>query len=267
MGVLNVTPDSFSDGGLYIDPSRAVERALEMEEEGADLIDIGGESSRPGSDPVSEEEEIKRVVPVIEKLSHRLKIPISVDTSKSRVAKIAVKAGASIINDISGLRLDPEMVHVVADSGIPVVIMHMKGTPKDMQVNPTYNNVVSEVIEFLKERIKVAIDEGVSKDKIIIDPGIGFGKTVEHNIVILRRLDEFKVLGRPILIGTSRKSFIGKILDLEVNERIEGTAATVAVAILKGAALIRAHDVKEMVRVARMTDAIIRASHHLSPTL
>lgn len=256
MGILNVTPDSFSDGGLYIDKEKAFKRALEIESEGADIIDIGGESTRPGSLPLSPEEEIGRVIPLIERLRGRLRIPISIDTYKTSVAREAIKAGASIINDISGLRHDPEMARVAAEHQVPVVIMHIKGTPRDMQVNPVYQDLIGEITDFLRRGISIALEEGVRRDRIIIDPGIGFGKTIEHNLEIIRRLNEFRTLGMPLLFGPSRKSFIGRILDLPEGERLEGTAAAVAVGIMNGADIIRVHDVKPMVRVARIADAI-----------
>ena len=258
MGILNVTPDSFSDGGLFFDAGIAVERAERMVAEGADIIDVGGESSRPGANSVPTEIEIDRVLPVIEELAKTLKTPVSIDTYKSSVARRALDVGASIVNDISALQGDPDMASVVAEAGVPVVLMHMKGTPKDMQLHPRYDSLIPEIISFLKTRVQAAVDAGISSDQIIIDPGIGFGKTITHNLEIIRRLQEFKSLEKPILIGTSRKSFIGKILDLPADDRLEGTAATVAVAIANGADIIRVHDVKEMARVACMTDAIVR---------
>jgi dihydropteroate synthase len=259
MGILNVTPDSFSDGGLYLDRDKAVTRALRMEDEGADIIDVGGESTRPGSEAVPVDEEIKRVVPVIEEVAKRVKVPISIDTYKSRVAELAIQAGASIVNDISGLRFDRRMPDVVARHGVAVVIMHIKGTPKDMQQNPTYTALIPEIIEYLRGGIMIARRAGVAEERIIIDPGIGFGKTVEHNLEIIRRLDEFTGLEKPILIGPSRKSFIGTTLGgLPVTERLEGTAAAVAIGIFNGANIVRVHDVREMARVARMADAIRR---------
>jgi dihydropteroate synthase len=261
MGILNVTPDSFSDGGLYFDKKRAVEHAIRMEEEGADIIDIGGESTRPGSDPVPVKEEIRRVVPVIEELSKKIKVPISIDTYKADVARAALSAGASMVNDISGLRFDPEMSLTVARYNVPVVIMHIKGTPKNMQENPTYTALIPEIMDYLREGIEIARKAGISEDKIIIDPGIGFGKTVEHNLEIINRLNEFAGFEKPILLGPSRKSFIGRMLgDLPVTERLEGTAAAVAIGIFNGANIVRVHDVKAMVRVARIADAIKRAS-------
>lgn len=256
MGILNVTPDSFSDGGAFDSLDVAVERAETMAAEGADIIDIGGESSRPGAEPVPDEIEASRILPVIEKLAGSINIPISVDTYKSSVARLALEAGASIVNDINALD-DPNMASLVAEFGVLVILMHKKGTPKNMQISPSYDSLMFEIISFLANRIKIAIDAGISQDKIIIDPGIGFGKTLEHNLEIIRRLKELKVLDKPILVGTSRKSFIGKILDLPADQRIEGTSATVAMAIANGADIIRVHDVREMVRVARMADAIV----------
>jgi dihydropteroate synthase len=257
MGILNVTPDSFYDGSLYFDKERAIEHAFRMEYEGADIIDVGGESTRPGSEAISVEEEIRRVIPVIETLAKRIKVPISIDTYKSAVAEAAISAGASIVNDISGLRFDPKMPEVVAKNEVPVVIMHIKGTPKDMQKNPTYKALIPEIMDYLREGITIARNAGIPDDKIIIDPGIGFGKTVEHNLEIIKRLNEFTGFEKPILLGPSRKSFIGKTLgDLPVTERLEGTAAAVAIGIFNGANIIRVHDVKAMVRVARIADAI-----------
>lgn len=259
MGVLNVTPDSFSDGGLYLSKNMAVEHALKMQDEDADIIDIGGESTRPGAERVSAKEEIKRVVPVIEKLVKKIKIPISIDTYKSAVAKAALSAGASIVNDISGLRFDTKMPEVVAQYQVPVVIMHIKGTPKNMQKDPAYKALIPEVMDYLRGGIEIAQRAGVAKDKIIIDPGIGFGKTVEHNLEIIKHLNEFTGFEKPILLGPSRKSFIGKTLgDLAVTERLEGTAAAIAIGIFNGANIVRVHDVKAMVRVAKIADGIKR---------
>ncbi|NOZ68721.1 MAG: dihydropteroate synthase, partial [Deferribacteres bacterium] len=225
MGILNITPDSFYDGGRFFNRAGAVEQALRMQEEGADIIDIGGESTRPGAAKIPVREEIRRVVPVIEALSGKLKIPISVDTCKSRVAEAALSAGASIINDISGLRFDPKMAGVAAAAKAPVVIMHIRGTPADMQKNPVYKALIPEITDYLHEGIAIARQAGIPDDMIIIDPGIGFGKTVEHNLEIIRRLNEFTGFEKPILLGPSRKSFIGRILgDLPAAERLEGTA-------------------------------------------
>lgn len=259
MGVLNTTPDSFSDAGRFADSDKALSHALRMAEEGADIIDVGGESSRPGAEPVSAEEEIRRVMPVIEKLVAMIGTPISIDTYKAEVAGRALEAGASMVNDISALRMDETMLSLVAERKVPVVLMHMKATPRDMQDNPQYESLIGEISLFLRERIKLCLDAGISPDKIVIDPGIGFGKTVDHNLEILKHLSEFKSLGYPMLVGSSRKSFIGKILGLPPDERLEGTAATVAYSIVQGADIVRVHDVREMVRVARMTDAFMRA--------
>lgn len=257
MGVVNVTPDSFSDGGLYLDKESAVNYAKRLVGEGADIIDVGGESTRPFSEPVSIEEELGRVLPVIKTLSKEIEVPISIDTYKAEVASKALEAGASIVNDITGLS-DKRMAEIVAESDVPVIIMHMKGTPKDMQENPQYDDVVREILAFFRERIERGLIEGIKRDKMLIDPGIGFGKTVEHNLEIIRRLDEFKILDKPLVIGTSRKSFIGKVLGLSVEERLEGTLATITASIMKGADIVRVHDVKECKRTAMMTDAIVR---------
>jgi dihydropteroate synthase len=260
MGILNVTPDSFSDGGLFLNEQSAVEQALRMVKEGADIIDIGGESTRPGAAPVSMKEEIKRVVPVITALAMKVRVPISIDTCKAKVADEAVSAGASIINDISGLRFDKRMAKVASKHKVPVVIMHILGAPGNMQNNPVYKALIPEIIDYLREGIDIALKAGVSDDMIIIDPGIGFGKTVEHNLEIINRLDEFNGFEKPILIGPSRKSFIGKLLgDLPVQDRLEGTAASIAIGISKGANIIRVHDIKEMSRVAKIADAVTRA--------
>lgn len=259
MGILNVTPDSFSDGGLYIEPARALSHAREMAAAGADILDIGGESTRPGAEPLSEEEELRRIIPLIERLSAELTIPLSVDTYKSSVARKALQAGASIVNDISGLRFSPDMAAVAADYGAAVVIMHIKGTPRDMQQNPVYADVIEEIQTYLEAGMERADKAGIGRERMLVDPGIGFGKTLEHNLAILNRLDEFRTLGRPIVLGTSRKKFIGAVLDIPVPEqRGDGTAATVALGIERGASILRVHDVAPAVRVARMTDAIVR---------
>jgi dihydropteroate synthase len=259
MGILNVTPDSFSDGGLYVDPGRALAHAREMVAAGADILDIGGESTRPGALPLSEEEELGRIIPLIERCSAELSVPISVDTYKSTVAKKALQAGASIVNDITGLRFSPDMARVVADAGAAVVVMHIKGTPRDMQQNPVYRDVVGEILSYLDHGIEIAEKAGIDREQVLIDPGIGFGKTLEHNLVILNRLEEFRALGRPIVLGTSRKKFIGAVLDIaQPDQRIDGTAATVALGIERGASVVRVHDVARMVQVARMTDAIVK---------
>jgi len=259
MGILNATPDSFSDGGRYADAERALTHARDMAAAGADIIDIGGESTRPGAAPLAQEEELRRIIPLIERLSAELTVPISVDTYKSSVAKKAIEAGAGIVNDISGLRFSHDMANVVADTGVAVVIMHIKGTPRDMQQDPVYDDVVGEVMAYLEEGIGIAVKAGVDREKILIDPGIGFGKTLEHNLIILNRLEEFRALGRPILLGPSRKKFIGTVLGVPAPEqRVDGTAAAVALGIERGARVLRVHDVARMAQVARMTDAILR---------
>ena len=255
MGVLNVTPDSFSDGGLYFSEEAALAKAVSVEREGGDMLDVGAESSRPGSQPLTVEEELKRLFPLLERIAEEARIPISIDTYKAEVASTALQAGATIVNDITALRGDPKMGDVVAASGCPVVLMHMLGTPATMQTNPVYKSVVDDICSFFEERISYAESLGISR--IVIDPGIGFGKTLEHNLEIIRKLSEFRRFGKPVLIGVSRKAFIGGVLDLPVEERAEGTAAAVTVSILNGADIVRVHDVKEMVRVARMTDALV----------
>ena len=250
MGVLNLTPDSFYDGGRYTTTQLAVGRALEMVEEGADIIDIGGESSRPGARSVSLDEELARVVPVVEALAARSDVLISVDTTKSAVARAAIDSGATIINDISALRFDPEMGRVMAQAGVYLVLMHMQGTPETMQQDPRYEDPVSEIKGYLRERMDAAISAGIEREHLIVDPGIGFGKRLSHNLEILRRLSEFEDLGVPILVGLSRKSFLGEILDLPTSERLEGTIAANAIAIVNGADIIRVHDAKEGRRTA-----------------
>jgi len=260
MGILNVTPDSFSDGGQFAEQGSALDHARKMVSQGADIIDVGGESTRPGAKPLSEEDELGRILPIIERLSTEITVPVSVDTYKSSVAKKALAAGASIINDISGLRFSPDMARVAADHGAAVVIMHIKGTPRDMQVNPEYRDVIAEIIAYLDESAGIALSAGIPRDRIMIDPGIGFGKTLEHNLTILQRLDELRSLGFPIVLGTSRKRFIGTVLDTaEPKDRVEGSAATVALGIRHGASIVRVHDVAYMTKVARMTDAVVRA--------
>ena len=258
MGILNVTPDSFSDGGRYINFSDAVSRGKKMIIEGADIIDIGGESTRPGAQPVNAKEEMKRVIPVIRELSRIKGAVISIDTCKAVVAEAAIKAGANMINDVSAFRADKKMAKVAARNNVPVVLMHMLGNPRTMQGNPRYEDLIPEIISCLQNSISLGIKGGVSESRMIVDPGFGFGKTVEHNLDILRRLKELKVLGRPILIGTSRKSTIGSILGLPPEKRVEGTAATVTAAIANGANIVRVHDVAEMARVVIMSDAIYK---------
>ena len=256
MGILNVTPDSFSDGGKFLNAELAVEQGIKMVDQGVDIIDIGAESTRPGANPVSEEEELSRLIPVIEELKIATDIPISVDTYKSNVAEEAIKKGADVINDISGLRFDAEMKNVLAKYNTPVVIMHIKGEPKNMQVNPHYDDLMNEIYNYMAESIELAKQAGL-KNSIIIDPGIGFGKRPGDNYEILRRLSEFQGLGCPVLIGPSRKSFIGNVLDLPPDQRIEGTAAAVAIGIQNGAHIVRVHDVKEMKRVCLIADRLV----------
>lgn len=250
MGILNVTPDSFSDGGKFYDHGLAVERARKMVADGADIIDLGGESTRPGFTPVREEEELARVIPVLKKLVEEIPVPISIDTTKAAVARRALEAGAHIINDQWALRADPEMAALAAEYDAPLVLMHN-------QKDTLYRDLIGDMVEYFHESVKYAGEAGVARDKVIIDPGLGFGKTAEQNLEALRRLKELRCLGYPVLIGPSRKSTIGKVLNLPVEERVEGTAAAVAVGIANGANIVRVHDVKEMVRVARMTDAIL----------
>ncbi len=254
MGILNVTPDSFSDGGRYFSLDSAVEHAMKMVEDGANIIDVGGESTRPGSEPIPLEEELRRVIPVIKEIVKRVDIPVSIDTYKSEVARQALDSGALIVNDISGLRFDEKMADVVANYKASVVIMHIKGTPKTMQQNPEYDDVISEIYDYLSGSVEIARRSGI--EQIIIDPGIGFGKRSIDNLEIIRRLREFKSLGYPVLIGVSRKSFIGNILNLPVDQRLEGTAGAVAISVWNGANIVRVHDVKEMLRVIKIVDAI-----------
>lgn len=258
MGILNVTPDSFYDGGRYVDMPAALERAHQMVEEGVDIIDIGGQSSRPGSDPVSEAEEGRRVLPVVQAVAASVPAIISVDTYRATIAREALAAGAHMINDISALRFDPGLLAVVAAHEVPLILMHMKGLPRDMHLNPSYEALIDELFAFFHERLAAAQAGGIPAACLLIDPGIGFGKGTHHNLELLRKLHHFLALGRPLVIGTSRKSFIGRILGTQVQERLEGTAATVAAAILRGASIIRVHDVRAMARVARMMDAIVR---------
>jgi dihydropteroate synthase len=258
MGVLNVTPDSFSDGGKFFKPEDAINQALRMAEQGADIIDVGGESTRPGADAIPVEEELRRVIPVIKEITKKTDVPVSIDTYKSEVAKEALDAGAEMINDISALRFDPQMKEVAFRYNVPVVLMHIKGTPKNMQDNPFYENLIQEISDYLKESIELAENSGIDEEKIIIDPGIGFGKRLEDNLEIIKNLQKLTSLRKPILVGLSRKSFIGKVLDLPLAERMEGSLAALAVAICNGANILRVHDVKESKRVARMVDAILK---------
>jgi dihydropteroate synthase len=256
MGVLNVTPDSFSDGGRYLDPHAALAHALEMVEEGADLIDIGAESSRPGAEPVSETEELRRLIPVVREVCRRVSVPVSVDTTKAAVAAAAIEAGAAMVNDISAGQADPAMMPVVAEAGAAVVLMHMQGTPQTMQQAPRYGSVVEEVRDFLGSRMQAAVQAGIAADQILLDPGIGFGKNLGHNLTLLDRLDSFQSLGRPILVGVSRKAFIGAVLGRRADDRLMGTAAAVAASLLRGAKVVRVHDVRAMQDVVRMIHAI-----------
>ena len=256
MGILNVTPDSFSDGGMYYNATQAIEFALQMEEEGADIIDVGGESTRPGAKAVELQKECDRILPVIEGIRTKSDILISIDTYKSEVARQSIATGAGMVNDISGMTFDPNMVDVIKDSGLPVVIMHIKGTPKNMQKNPYYEDLMQELMEYFEERKKFARAKGILDQQIILDPGIGFGKRLQDNFQLLRELKKIVDMGFPVLIGPSKKSFIGLTLDLPVDQRLEGTAAAVTSGILKGARIVRVHDVKEMKRVALITDSI-----------
>jgi dihydropteroate synthase len=254
MGILNVTPDSFSDGGRYLDIEQAIVHGQKLAKDGADFIDVGGESTRPGSESVSIDEEIRRVIPVIESLVKIIGVPISIDTCKSEVAEAALQIGAVIINDISAMTFDTNMASVAVKHKASVVLMHIKGTPKTMQLNPSYKNVTEDVKHFLRERIEEAVNSGIKQ--IMIDPGIGFGKKFEHNIQLLKELYSFTSLGHPLLVGVSKKTFLGAILNLPPNERVEGTAAAVTASILHGANIIRVHDVKEMKRVAMVSDVL-----------
>ena len=271
MGILNVTPDSFSGDGVITSSAgfvgRAVDHAGELISQGADILDIGGESTRPGSQPVSAEEERARVIPVIQALRRSSSLPISIDTYRAETARAALDAGADLVNDVWGLRMDAEMKRVAAARAAPVVIMHNRSKPKDAvqtdrlgarYVGVEYGDLLADVIRELREQIDLALEAGISADKIIVDPGIGFGKTVEQNLELLDRLGELRVLGCPILLGPSRKGFIGYTLDLPIDERVEGTAAAVALGVERGADIVRVHDVKQMVRVAKMTDAVVR---------
>ena len=266
MGILNVTPDSFSDGNLFFSLDKAVSHAIKMQDEGADIIDIGGESTRPGADSTSKDIEMKRVIPVIEKLVDKISIPISIDTYKSEVAMKALDCGASMINDITALKGDKKLVNIAAEYEVPICLMHMKGNPRNMQQNPYYDDVVNEIKDFLKERTEYAISNDIKKENIIIDPGLGFGKRtgrgVEDNCEILRRLGEFKDMGFPILVGPSRKTFIGNVCggksQLPVTNRLEGSLAAACLAIMNGADIIRVHDVKETRRCIDIIDCIIR---------
>ena len=259
MGVLNITPDSFSDGGHFAGFGTAVEHGLAMERDGAAIIDVGGESTRPGSEPVSLEEELRRTIPAIMALQLRVTAAVSVDTCKAEVARRALSAGAKIVNDVSALRSDPEMVDVVADHDCGVCLMHMQGLPKTMQEDPRYDDVVGEVLAFLEQRMEWAIEHGVREEQIAVDPGIGFGKTVEHNLLLLKHLHRFTELGRPVVLGASRKNFLGELLQVEPAARAVGTAATTVMGALAGAAIFRVHDVKPNREALRVAQAVLEA--------
>ena len=259
MGIVNVTPDSFSDGGRFFDPEEAVRAGMAMVEDGADLIDVGGESTRPGSDVVPPEEELRRVLPVVKRLGAEVDMPISIDTRKAEVARAALDAGASVVNDITAGR-DDGMFDVVRKAGAGMVLMHMQGDPKTMQDEPRYDDVVGEVRAFLAERVSAAESAGIPRDNLCVDPGLGFGKTLEQNLTLMHDVGALAEIGRPVLVGPSRKSFVGRITETEVGERLEGTAGAVAWLVANGAHIVRVHDVREMARVVRTIDAIRRAS-------
>jgi dihydropteroate synthase len=258
MGIVNVTPDSFSDGGLFLEPGRAIEHARRLVDEGADVLDIGGESTRPGADMVSVEEELERVAPVLGGLDD-IGVPISIDTSKVEVARRALDAGAQIVNDVTALRAEPELAALCAERDSGIVLMHMQGTPRTMQENPTYDDVVDDVKAFLAERIEFATGHGISEERIWMDPGIGFGKTTVHNLELLRRLGELRELGPPIVVGTSRKGFIGKLTGRSVDERLGGTIASNVLALLAGADVFRVHDVGEVRQALQVAETILAA--------
>ena len=260
MGIVNVTPDSFSDGGRCLNPDAALRQAEGMVRDGAQVIDVGGESTRPGAVPVSEDEELRRVIPVIRRLAKRLRVTISIDTSKAEVARCALAEGASLVNDVSALRGDPGMAEMIARAGVPAILMHRRGTPQTMQRAPRYHDVVQEVKAFLQEASQRAQAVGIVRDRILIDPGLGFGKTAWHNLELLRHLDAFSALGYPVVLGPSRKSFIGGTLQLPVEERVEGTLACVAYGLLHGVAMVRVHDVRPTVRFITMWKTIAHAA-------
>jgi dihydropteroate synthase len=265
MGVINVTPDSFADGGLFFDHDAAVHQALALTEAGADILDIGGESTRPFSDPIPLNEELRRVLPVIEQVRAQTPVPLSIDTYKSRVAQAALEAGANIINDISALRFDPDMVHLAREAGVPVILMHMQGTPRNMQTNPHYDDLIGELRAFFQERLAFALDHGLSLELLVLDPGLGFGKTFQHNLEILNNLDAFLDLGCPLLIGPSRKAFLGHVLGgLPPAERDVGTLAALAVAVQRGARLVRVHNVNYAKQFFAVLNAIGQARRSFS---
>ncbi len=256
MGVLNVTPDSFSDGGHYFSEDKAVAHGVQMAEDGADIIDVGGESTRPYSGRLSADEEMARVIPVIRRLRRETAVPISIDTYKADVAREAIDAGASIINDISALRLDERMARVAAKTDVPVILMHMQGTPENMQRNPRYHDLITEISDFFRDAIVRSESAGIKADRIILDPGIGFGKTFDHNLSVIHQLEKFRALKKPLLIGPSNKAFIGKILGRKAHERDTGTMAAVAASVMNGAHIVRAHNVKMAVETVKVIDAI-----------
>jgi dihydropteroate synthase len=256
MGVVNVTPDSFSDGGRYLDAEAAVTHAIQLVEEGADLLDIGAESTRPGADPVDEAEELRRAIPVVTAVARAVTVPISIDTSKASVAQAALDAGAVLVNDVTALRGDPAMAEVIARTGAGIVLMHMQGTPRTMQQVPYYEDVIGEVAAFFEERIRFATTHGIGQRQIVLDPGIGFGKLLVHNLTLLARLHRFACFGCPLLVGVSRKTFLGQLVDRPVQERQWATAAAVAMAVERGAGILRVHDVRAMKDVMQVTVAI-----------
>src|SRR3954454_4458873 len=265
MGVINVTPDSFSDGGAFIEPDAAITHGKRLVAEGADILDIGGESTRPGADPVSEDEELWRVVPVLEGLADA-GAALSIDTMKPAGALRAIEAGSAIVNDVTAFRHAPEMAQLVAEAGVKTCLMHMLGEPRTMQLNPTYDDVVSDVKAFLEERLAFAVGQGIAEDNVWLDPGIGFGKTLEHNLELLRRLDELVAIGRPIVIGTSRKSFLGKLTGRQASERVAGTVATNVIALERGASIFRVHDVAANVEALTVAAATLSGQWKRTPT-
>ena len=257
MGVLNLTPDSFSDGGLFSNPDKALSQGLKMINEGAHIIDIGGESTRPGSNPVSIDKELDRTIPIIEKIRSISNCVISIDSYKSKIVEAALNAGANIVNDISGLTFDHKMSELVAKKNAPLILMHIKGKPKSMQQNPNYNNLINEILSFFTKQISAAQSAGIDTSKIILDPGLGFGKKIEHNFEIIRKLPQICAMGFPALVGPSRKSFIGETLNLPINQRIEGTMASITASIMNGARIVRVHDIEETRRTVAITEKII----------
>jgi dihydropteroate synthase len=267
MGVVNVTPDSFSDGGLFLDADAAIEHGRRLAAEGAAILDIGGESTRPGADPVPADEELRRVLPVVERLAagDGTGARLSIDTTKSAVARAAIAAGATMVNDVSAFRFDPELAGVVAETGAGCCLMHMLGEPRTMQEDPRYDDVVSEVKSFLEDRLAFAVAEGVEEERVWLDPGIGFGKTVAHNLELLRRLDEIVAIGRPVVVGTSRKSFLGKITGREPQDRVAATVATNVMALERGASVFRVHDVRETADALKVATATLSGTWTKSP--